>query len=252
MVGINWHWHYCGEDAMKEGPILFSAPMVRAILDGSKTQTRRIMREQVCEPGIVQVAGPGYCEIINEHGVQIPGFQCPYGQPGDRLWVRETCRAHELTDQEALDDTYGVIDRLGMEEPPYGLDGVIYEADGKFLEIENSREASEQWGALNAYRGKRGATVVSIHMPRWASRITLEITSVRVERLQDISEADARAEGIADGGCLNCGNPEPCYCDRPAPDARDSFVRLWQSINGEDSWATNPWVWVVEFKMVNP
>jgi hypothetical protein len=87
----------------------------------------------------------------------------------------------------------------------------------------------------------------SIHMPRWASRITLEIAAVRVERLQDISEDDARAEGITDGGCLNCGNPEPCECASPEPSARDAFCYLWHQIHGCNSWHTNPWVWVVEF-----
>lgn len=90
----------------------------------------------------------------------------------------------------------------------------------------------------------------SIHMPRWASRILLEVTGVSVERLQDISEEDAAAEGISDGGCLNCGEPEPCGCADPKPDARDAFARLWHSINGEESWHANPWVWVVEFKRV--
>ena len=88
-------------------------------------------------------------------------------------------------------------------------------------------------------------------MPRWASRILLEIIDIRVERLQDISEADARAEGITDGGCLSCGEHEPCGCTNPTPDARDSYIRLWESINGADSWAANPWVWVVEFRRID-
>ena len=88
----------------------------------------------------------------------------------------------------------------------------------------------------------------SIHMPRALSRIDLEIVSVRVERLQDISEADARAEGIVDGGCTECGNSEPCGCANPSPDARDSYCRLWGQINGPDAWAANHWVWVVEFR----
>lgn len=90
----------------------------------------------------------------------------------------------------------------------------------------------------------------SLHMPRWASRILLEITDVRVERLNAISEEDARAEGIIDGGCLNCGEPEPCGCANPEPDATDAFAYLWQSIYGQDNWNANPWVWVIEFKRV--
>ncbi|HBY0000972.1 TPA: hypothetical protein MIM87_28360, partial [Klebsiella variicola] len=90
----------------------------------------------------------------------------------------------------------------------------------------------------------------SIHMPRWASRILLEITDVRVERLNAISEEDARAEGIIEGGCLNCGEPEPCGCGNPEPDATDAFAYLWQSIYGQESWNANPWVWVIEFERV--
>ncbi|HCI6686938.1 TPA: hypothetical protein NPP45_005248, partial [Klebsiella pneumoniae] len=86
----------------------------------------------------------------------------------------------------------------------------------------------------------------SIHMPRWASRILLEITDVRVERLNAISEEDARAEGIIDGGCLNCGETEPCGCANPEPDATDAFAYLWQSIYGQENWNANPWVWVIE------
>ncbi len=93
----------------------------------------------------------------------------------------------------------------------------------------------------------------SIHMPRWASRLILEVVNVRVERLQEITEEDARAEGIIDGGCLNCGESEPCGCDNPNPDARDTFIYLWNSINGKKHpWTSNPWVWVIQFKRVNP
>ena len=146
-------------------------------------------------------------------------MECPYGQPGDRLWVRETF-------QRFTDDGE-----------------ILYKADPAGFEAMNELKRDE---CLEA-RWRP-----SIHMPRWASRILLEITAVRVERLQDISEADARAEGVTDGGCLNCGEPEPCACAQPAPDARDSFCRLWQSINGPGSWADNPWVWIVEFKRVQP
>ena len=90
----------------------------------------------------------------------------------------------------------------------------------------------------------------SIHMPRDVSRLTLEITDTSLERLQDISESDARAEGITDGGCLNCGEPGPCGCEAPLPDARDGFIRLWRSIYGDESWANNPWVWVVSFALL--
>lgn len=181
---------------MKERPILFSGPMVRALLAGTKTQTRRIVKARDLE----------WMDV--HQGLREPdnAERCPYGQPGNRLWVRETW--HDAS--SALHSC------------------VLYRADGDEL-----------------YGGK---WCPSIHMPRWASRITLEVTGVRVDRLQDINEADARAEGITDGGCLNCGEPEPCNCAAPQPDARDAFVHLWMSINGPDSWAANPWVWVIEFR----
>ena len=190
---------------MKERPILFNGPMVCAVLDGSKTQTRRIMREQVCAPGIVQIARPGYCEIINEYGVHIPGFHCPYGEPGDRLWVREAFCASSFYDACKPSEIY----------PGAGL---RYPADGPSIGCK---------------------TRPSIHMPRWASRITLEITGVRVEQLNDCSDSDALAEGVDRTNTSITGY------------ARERYQRLWESINGVGSWNANPWVWVVEFRRVS-
>jgi hypothetical protein len=222
---------------MTERPILFSAPMVRAILDGTKTQTRRVATGAALD----WLSGPSG---FNAEFVALPeNGLCPYGQPGDRLWVRETSRAHELTDKEAEADTFGVIERLGLEVPPCGLDGVVYAADNAFREIENSREASERWMKMNAYRGMQGATVPAIHMPRWASRITLEVTGVRVERLQDISEADAMAEGVHYSLLEKIQAGQDRW-------ARHAHKNLWESIHGPGSWDLNPWVWVVEFKGV--
>jgi hypothetical protein len=216
-------------DAMSR-PILFSAPMVRAILEGRKTQTRRVIKH-----GFEYDYDDGWPMAEDEDGIwqRVP---CPYGKPGDALWVRETCRAHEITDEEALADKYGVMARLGLEMPPYGLDGVIYAADGTFREIENTIAASIAWGELHAYRGKAGATVPPIHMPRWASRITLGVMSVRVQRLQDISERDCCAEG--------CGSPITRDWKKP------KFRELWESINGAGSWDVNPWIWAVEFERI--
>ena len=247
---------------MTERPILFSAPMVRAILDGTKTQTRRVATGAALD----WLSGPSG---FNAEFVALPeNGLCPYGQPGDRLWVRETSRAHELTDKEAEADTFGVIERLGLEVPPCGLDGVVYAADNAFREIENSREASERWMKMNAYRGMQGATVPAIHMPRWASRITLEVTGVRVERLQDTSEADALAEGISrlappapphEWSGLNrftLNGMGSGFCAGSvswnSPTAEALYLRLWEDINGPGSWEANPWVWVVEFKWVQP
>ncbi|MEN6732019.1 hypothetical protein [Klebsiella pneumoniae] len=135
-----------------------------------------------------------------------------FGRPGDCIWVRETW------------NKYG------------GL--LTYRADHDWIDdMRKETVCTAKW-------------VPSIHMPRWASRILLEITDVRVERLNAISEDDARAEGIIDGGCLNCGEPEPCGCANPEPDATDAFAYLWQSIYGQDNWNANPWVWVISFKRV--
>ena len=195
----------------KERPILFSAPMVRALLDGSKTQTRRLVKPQ---PDIVfagPIPGAGICgkythddEKHGRLGVHIP---CPYGQPGDRLWVRENF-AHIYRDNS-------LPERRSFED-------VAYMANGHSIDI-----------------GAYGSWKPSIHMPRWASRITLEISSVRVERLQDITRGDAMAEG--------CPFPNMAQGNDP----RQWYEQLWGEINGPDSWATNPWVWAIEFKRIN-
>lgn len=198
---------------MTEKPIIFDDAMVRAILDGRKTQTRRVAK--LNDSGRVSRGGRQW-HVDDPDAVQA----CPYGGPGDRLWVREACKAHEQND---------------------GLDGVLYRADHAFRPIENTWEASDQWVALNHYRfGKRGGTVRAQHMPRWASRITLEITDVRVERLQEITEADAVAEGV--GSRLpDCGIAQDEYCD------------LWDSLNAKrgHGWETNPWVWSIAFRRMS-
>ncbi|UGQ44934.1 ASCH domain-containing protein [Massilia endophytica] len=207
---------------MKERPILFSAPMVRAILDGSKTQTRRVVKRSSRFPfdfvgGNGQINDPtcwGFecAETAQWWVLQTDGDEslrqipCPYGQPGDRLWVRETYAdiGPRLTYRADTDD---------------GAHCVV-----------------QRW-------------TPAIHMFRADSRILLEIVSVRVERLQDISQDDARAEGITDGDCVNCGEPEAkCACSFPMPDYRDAYCNLWETINGAGAWDANPWVWVVEFK----
>lgn len=190
-------------------PILFSAPMVRALLDGSKTQTRRIVKPQPTHfnpVGVPRRAVPtgGPSDVI----------RCPYGQPGDRLWVREAYRT--VAEADAL--------------PPRELTPahrIWYEAD-----------TPHQPGA--------GKLRPGMFMPRWASRITLEITGVRVERLQDISEIDALAEGVRRYSMLE---QIQAGQDRWA---RHAYRSLWEQINGPGSWDANPFVWVVEFKRATP
>ena len=222
---------------MKERPILFSAPMVRAILDGRKTQTRRAVKPQ---PDSVKDFGkavpyrraaPPRDMPSAQYEVPIP---CPYGVPGDRLWVRET---------------WGVGNRSC---PSQGwVDGIEYRADCVGDEVPPLFEIIP--GHVQADSIRAGWRP-SIHMPRWASRITLEVTDVRVERLQDISETDAMAEGIAEypDGFHWEPNPEPAYCRLIGRTAQRAFLGLWEQINGVESVEANPWVWVVEFKRVTP
>lgn len=234
---------------MKERGMIFNGEMVRAILDGRKTQTRRIMAPQPAddiERGIFpnpEVIG-WKSSRRHKHGSTTAHF-CHYGKPGDRIWVRETWGvvSHTFSDDGLMIDWVPDRPATAIHEMPFGngyYSGyAIYAADGDFT-----------WGDDDGYEDGRSCWKPSIHMPRAASRILLEITDVRAERLNTISEEDARAEGIIDGGCLNCGEPEPCGCANPEPDATDAFAYLWQSIYGQESWNANPWVWVIEFKRV--
>jgi hypothetical protein len=210
----------------KERPIIFSAPMVRAILAGKKTQTRRALRHQIEAPATLRMSGPRQCEIVNEHGVRIPGFACPYGQPGDRLWVRETWQG-PLFDHEQWDDYHANNGRF--ETPKH----CVYAADGgpapEFVNEDD--EIVQRWRP-------------SIHMPRWASRITLEIVDVRIERLHDISGPDCWREGIHE--IRNAGDQ---YGELRGSVVED-FRALWESINGRGSWDDSPWVWALTFKRV--
>ena len=195
---------------MKERGMIFNSEMVRAILDGRKTQTRRPIKwkqTRFTEIGEREDGSKWPWSEDAEHACDF-WHPCPFGAVGDRIWVRETW------------NKYG------------GL--LTYRADHDWIDdMRKETVCTAKW-------------VPSIHMPRWASRILLEITDVRVERLNAISEEDARAEGIIDGGCLNCGEPEPCGCANPEPDATDAFAYLWHSIYGQDNWNANPWVWVIE------
>ncbi len=200
----------------KERPILFSAPMVRVILSGQKTVTRRVCKPQPSPNAHTTSADGVPMTSWWETGKDI--VRCPYGRPGDRLWVREAWQADGQVDSVAPRD-------LSQGEP------IHYPADGAY----------RQTGCSMITPGK---TRPSIHMPRWVSRILLEITDVRVERLQDISRSDIRTEG------LEC--PPELASDDVSPNYRDWYPAawrdLWESINGAESWNANPWVWVVEFK----
>lgn len=197
--------------AVKERPILMNAEMVRAVLEDRKMQTRRVVKHQEL---IEYDESDG--SLIHVHATDCPNYcdyachrLCPYGQEGDRLWVRET-----------------FCEMVERHRPPKFSYRADTSADGEECRLDFVR-------CGYPYRWKP-----SIHMPRWASRITLEITGVRVERLQEISEADAIAEGVSSWAIEN--NLRGYWVT--------AFSRLWESINGPGSWATNPWVWVIEFR----
>ncbi|WP_448649271.1 hypothetical protein [Pseudomonas corrugata] len=214
---------------VKERPILFSAPMVRAILEGRKTVTRRAIKVQ---PHID--ASGNFCVGRYNYGQDGDGKPvtkhfvkdcCPYGKPGDRLWVRETFMDLLGT---------GVEHRPTIDSP---VQRYCYSADvrpGSFAD-ETRKDYGLRWKP-------------SIHMPRAASRILLEITDVRVERLQDISDEQAKAEGVQRGPLREwCGSDEGgAWHKYPVP----AFRNLWQSTGGD--WDANPCVWVVEFERIQP
>lgn len=201
--------------AVRERPILFSAPMVRAILAGHKTQTRRVVKlpRWFVPPATLGMV-PG--AILHE-------TVCPYGQPGDRLWVRETWGQVSWTTI------------IGRPKPPRVE--TVYRAGPHSFD----RDVPHGWTAGNRWRSP-------IHMPRWASRITLEVTGVRVERVAEITEADAQAEGVAHGNVA--GLDVDIDGDVWNGAYRRAFRRLWDSLNTKRGygWGTNPWVWVMEFR----
>lgn len=228
---------------MVERPIIFSAPMVRAILDGRKTQTRRIIKLPHNNPlGVWEATTVGGHGCYTKDGKPYPERAAiwhtrtgtiivPPFAVGDRFWVREACRAEEL---------------------PTGIDGVRYAADDAWRVIENTPEASDDWVTLFHYRGRGrgriGDTVPPIHMPRWASRITLEVTAVNVQRLQEISEEDAQSEGARPAFTRTS---IPDYPVTSTPSYRWGFEELWASIHGPGSWEENSWVAAISFRSVS-
>lgn len=208
---------------MRERGMIFNAEMVRALLDGRKTQTRRVLTP--LQLGLIELAAiAGECYPL-ESGQQHTNSQsyyrelCPFGDVGDRLWVREAFRVHsKATDVATL--VYRASERQSWTQQTRRVP--ISEC--------NKPVSPEAW-------------TPSLHMPRWASRITLEITGVRVERLSSMTEEDARAEG-----CMGGHDSIPGYMYSATP--HEHFHHLWTSIYGEDSWQVNPWMWVVEFKRV--
>lgn len=220
---------------MKERGMIFNGEMVRALLDGRKTQTRRIMAPQPADD-IERCIFPNpeaigwKSSLRHKHGSTTAHF-CHYGKPGDHIWVRETFQG-PLFDYDLM-DSY-CKDPTPFEKPEF----CVYKADGvpapEFYDADDELHCC--WRP-------------SIHMPRWASRILLEITNVRVERLNSIHDVDAMREGIQNlTTCSHAdfGIPGVVNAQHPVR----AFQLLWESIYGADSWRANPWVWVIEFKRV--
>lgn len=234
---------------MKERPIFFIAPMVRALLDGSKTQTRRILKPQPVQEKSERYLwhSGGSAMMCSEEELRrcLPFYSKP-GKPGDRLWVRETWRIGAWSEDDgeiAVDYMADDHSRREWLQIPEADDFEKYWLqccdDCDKVGVKTDEEGMYHWEP-----GQSPCRIrPSIFMPRWASRITLEITGVRVERLQDISDKDCLAEGIADLNIPlrpNLSMHRSCYAD------------LWETINGPGSWDANPWVWVIEFKRLLP
>ncbi|WP_425311359.1 hypothetical protein [Klebsiella pneumoniae] len=218
---------------MTERGMIFNGEMVRALLDGRKTQTRRIVKGTD--------SAVKFCKEWNINGEEVfvvlgkkdhtgmnpvlGAISCPFGAVGNRIWVREAFRVHSrATDVATL--VYKASERNSWTEQTHRVP----------VAVCNKPATPEKW-------------TPSLHMPRWASRILLEITDVRVERLNAINEPDAQAEGVAKlrGGFWK--HYQPSWTQHQLS-ARGSFVTLWKSIYGDESWNSNPWVWVIKFKRI--
>ncbi|WP_312144149.1 hypothetical protein [Brevundimonas sp.] len=228
-------------EGVKERPILFSGPMVRALLDGRKTQTRRVvkpMRKQsFLTPELLASApsvniGEGWAGFAHPEGGPLTSIRCPYGKPGDRLWVRETVACGACAGGPPSHWSPSFWRR--EQGTPANRNGLWYAAD----DLSPEKPITE-----------RGRWVPGIHMPRWACRLVLEITDVRVERLLDCSDADAQAEG------LQWAAPGMWSVDRTLPiigiDAPQVYFELWNHINGAGAAEANPWVWAVSFRVLS-
>ncbi|MGG7931371.1 hypothetical protein PGN89_22460 [Klebsiella aerogenes] len=230
---------------MKERGMIFNSEMVRAILDGRKTQTRRVIANIGNDNCLPLQKRTKAKDGIYTHVMDAPIYGlCPFGKTGDRIWVRETWSDVNLE----------------------GIPAVAYRADGDVCSLMEDKSLLDDDGAFNydddrvtkyhfsawysdLIDGVEGNWRSSIHMPRWASRLILEITGVRVERLNSIHDVDAMREGIQNlTTCSHAdfGIPGVVNAQHPVR----AFQLLWESIYGADNWKANPWVWVVEFKRI--
>lgn len=222
---------------MKERPILFSGPMVRAILEGRKTQTRRVVKQQA---EYIAYVGKDMRNLLPTWGLSGSGgpslITCPHGQPGDRTWVRETCQIYGNWKKNGLTKT----GKQKWRFCPHHSHKVIHGRES-FEPQPRGKETLGWWTRPN------------IFMPRWASRILLEVVSVRVERACEADNTSILKEGIQkatkDGDLYKYGLEEWPWSDWQL-NPLAAWRKLWIQINGQQSWDANPWVWVVEFKQI--
>lgn len=226
---------------MKERGILFSAKMIKKILSGEKTQTRRVVKELGGNRGGPVGPHVKWFERGREDPTRWCGMdglgslgwvRCPYGEPGDRLWVRETWQAIKNEIPDDFGKVYAVEGAASIPKQR-GIWSVAFAADDSWKELD-AEERGFSWRP-------------GIHMPRWASRILLEVEDVGVERLSAISEVDALAEGVAEDLSYPDGPNHPPTIERSA---RDAYFELWAEINGKASLDADPWVWVVDFRRI--
>lgn len=249
---------------MKERPILFSGHMVRAILDGHKTQTRRVVKfpevptsRGEWKPSML--GGPTTMRTVNgmltvdvppfpvvTHSITGKTFACPHGQAGNRLWVRETWKYRGWSEDGDPLIEFAADGKTLWAQPPEEWEDRLEEVWATLSEPENfkldNRAADRKWRP-------------SIHMPRWASRLTLDLVKVRLERLQDISPADAEAEGMFERHAVGDDMHDQWTWQNVPGTHRygspvEAYEALWESVNGKGSWKANPLVWVEEFKRV--
>jgi len=206
---------------MKPIGVHFTAESIERILDGRKTETRRVLQKQ---PTLASATMKRLIEEQKEKGVihwseGLKDRAIPWQwRVGRELWVRETWRT--------------------FERKPDGLDGILYAADGSFIPIESTKEAADQWVVAHANGRHQGRWRPALFLPQWAARIRLRVVAARAERLHEMTNVDARAEGVG-----ACGPGGDCSCDR------DRFARLWDGLHADDApWDTNPWVAVIQFE----
>lgn len=232
-----------------ERPILFSGPMVRAILEGRKTQTRRVLKYYA--PAVKPCDFDKDEALVEFERIASGPMQgqrywmpCPYGKPGERLWVREGWQ--EVHPCQIDDGRFSIEGRAGIPGPPPVDYRVVYRADGPYFQLHHIENFPYRARGLSLDTAglpecKYTGWITPIHMPRWACRLVLEVTAVRVERLQNISSDDAIAEGI-----------EPSDVGEAREEAalnRADYAELWDAINAKRApWKSNPWVWMVEFR----